>query len=96
MARNDGSAPESHSPLEKGSRANARFIVRKLASAEQKMREAMAELDEAAEAVEANEDGAQWKVADFTDLRSATRIIARSTSALQLSWGEYEQSRIKS
>lgn len=96
MARNDGSAANTPTTGLKSTRANARFITRKLASAEKKMREAMAELAEAAEAVATNEEGPEYKVTEFNDLRSATRIVAKSTAILNLSWENYEQARIGS
>lgn len=81
---------------EKCTRANARLITRKLASAEKKLREAMAEIAEAEKAIIDGENEVNIKLPEFTDLRSATRIVARATSTLSLSWEEYEQARIGS
>lgn len=94
MARNDGTAANTSTIGVKSTRANARLITRKLASAEKKMREAMAELAEAAEAVTNGEEGPEYKVTEFNDLRSATRIVAKSTAILNLSWSNYEEARI--
>jgi hypothetical protein len=96
MARNDGSAATASPIAEKGSRANARFINRRLTSAERKLREAMEEIAEAAEAVSDGENEAYIKITEFNDLRGAIRIARRATSTLQLSWEEYEQARIRS
>jgi hypothetical protein len=82
--------------VEKGTRANARLITRKLASAEKKLREAMAEIAEAEQAIINGENEANIKLPEFTDLRGAIRIARRATSTLQLSWEEYDQARIGS
>lgn len=82
--------------VKKGTRANARLINRKLAAAEKKLREAMAEIAEAEQAIISGENEADIKLPEFKDLRSATRVVARATSTLHLSWAEYEEARIGS
>lgn len=93
MAHNDGIETTS---VEKCTRANARLIKRKLIAAEKKMREAMKELAEAEQAILDGENEPNIKLPEFTDLRSATRVVARSTALLSLSWEEYEEARIGS
>lgn len=93
MAQVHGIATPS---VEKGTRANARLITRKLAAAEKKMREAMAAIAEAEQAVINGENEVSIKLPEFSDLRFATRVIARATSTLSLSWEDYEQARIGS
>ena len=56
----------------------------------------MAEIAEAEQAIINGENEVNIKLPEFTDLRSATRVVARATSTLSLSWEEYEQARIGS